>query len=133
MTINGEELRWPGSADLWQWLQIIGYVCGIVIFFVMLGMTIGPLRDAVARIGALESKVTEHGFDIQNLKSARTSIDERMNLSEKDRRELHEILSKTIQLAENSVSRLEFSEWLRQFERENKNLSAPVLKKDRDK
>jgi hypothetical protein len=126
MTINGEEFRWP--SDIWTWIQISGVICGMVGFLIMVGVTIGPLKDVAARVTVLEAKVRDSSYDIKDLQGHRSAIDERMNGSEADRRELHTKLTSVEQKANTDVSKLEFLEWARALERQNKNLYAPSIK-----
>ena len=126
MTLSGEDIQWPG--DLWTWVQIAGFVVGIIGFFIMLGMTLGPLKDVVARVKVMEDKISQNEYAIKDLQARATAGGERLNGSESDRRDIHAKLTLVAQKAESDVTKLEFVEWIRVFERQNKAIYAPPLK-----
>jgi len=126
MTLSGEEIQWP--SNLWTWIQIAGFVVGIIGFFIMLGMTLGPLKDVVTRVKIMEDKISQNEYSIKDLQARTTATGERMNGSETDRRDIHAKLTLVAQKAESDVTKLEFVEWIRVFERQNKTIYAPPLK-----
>lgn len=122
------------------WVPIGGTIVGVMSFFILVGMWLGPQKDVpaqlatiLARLNEINSRVDKMDWAMDALKSTTQALGMQQSVEVMERNKLadsvRDIKNIITRLESTAVTREVFTEWKSDLERRNRNLSTPALTK----